>query len=159
MGNSCNCLSSPSTTQSITYRVSSYGGSHPKIDCASRPTLRDIETHVIPRVNTSWYNLGLQLLDPKYENELNTIEADTRNDAATNCRKMFSKWLNTDELASWDKLIKVFRIVQLNDVANDIEQLLLQGMSLIYLDYNLHHIVSVVVIMGGAGDHVMCNNW
>ena len=40
---------------------------------------------------------------------------------------MFSKWLNTDELASWDKLIKALRIVQLNDVANDIEQLSCQG--------------------------------
>ena len=80
-----------------------------------------------PRVSTSWFSLGLQLLDPKYENELDTIEADTRNDATTSCRKMFSKWLNTDELASWDKLIKALRIVQLNNVANDIEQLLLQG--------------------------------
>ena len=40
---------------------------------------------------------------------------------------MFSKWLNTDQLASWDKLIKALRIVQLNNVASDIEQLLLQG--------------------------------
>ena len=93
----------------------------------SRPALRDLDTHVKPRVNTSWFSLGLQLLDPKYENELDTIEADTRNDAATSCRKMFSKWLNTDELASWDKLIKALRIVLLNNVANDIEQLLLQG--------------------------------
>ena len=82
---------------------------------------------MIPSVKTEWYNLGLQLLDPKYENELNTIETDTRNDAATSCRKMFSKWLNTDQLASWDKLIKALRIVQLNNVASDTEQLLLQG--------------------------------
>ena len=83
---------------------------------------------MIPRVSTGWYDLGLQLLDPKYENELNTIEADTKNDGvATSCRKMFSKWLNTEELASWDKLIKALRIVQLNNVANDIEQWLLQG--------------------------------
>ena len=40
---------------------------------------------------------------------------------------MFSKWLNTDELASWDKLIKAVRIVQLNNVANDIGELLLHG--------------------------------
>ena len=66
-------------------------------------------------------------MDPKYQNELSTIEVDTRNDAATCCRKMFSKWLNTDQLASWDKLIKALRIVQLNNVASDIEQLLLQG--------------------------------
>ena len=83
--------------------------------------------HVIPLVNTKWYDLGVVLLEPKYQNELNTIEVDTRNDVATCCRKMFSKWLNTDELASWDKLIKAVRIVQLNNVANDIEQLLLQG--------------------------------
>ena len=87
---------------------------------------------MIPSVGTEWYNLGLELLDPKYENELDTIEADTieadtRIDAATSCRKMFSKWLNTDELASWDKLIKALRVVQLNEIANDIEQLLLQG--------------------------------
>ena len=89
-----------------------------------RPTLRDLMIHVIPSVATKWYELGLMLLDPKYENELNTIEADTRNDVATCCRKMFSKWLNTDQLASWDKLIKALRIVQLNNVASDIEQLL-----------------------------------
>ena len=83
--------------------------------------------HVIPLVNTKWYDLGVVLLEPKYQNELKTIEVDTRNDAVTCCRKMFSKWLNTDELASWDKLIKAVRIVQLNNVANDIEQLLLQG--------------------------------
>ena len=83
--------------------------------------------HVIPLVNTKWYDLGVVLLEPKYQNELNTIEVDTRNDVVTCCRKMFSKWLNTDELASWDKLIKAIRIVQLNNVANDIEHLLLQG--------------------------------
>ena len=83
--------------------------------------------HVIPLANTKWYDLGVMLLESKYQNELNTIEVDTRNDVVTCCRKMFSKWLNTDELASWDKLIKAVKIVQLNNVANDIEHLLLQG--------------------------------
>ena len=82
---------------------------------------------MIPSVATGWYELGLVLLDTKYQNELTIIEDDVRNNAVTCCRKMFSKWLNTDELASWDKLIKAVRIVQLNNVANDIEQLLLQG--------------------------------
>ena len=91
-----------------------------------RPILRDLTIHVIPSVATKWYELGLVLLDPKYQNELSVIEADTRNDAATCCRKMFSKWLNTDEHASWNKLIEALGIVQLNTVANDI-QLLLQG--------------------------------
>ena len=82
---------------------------------------------MIPSVATRWYELGLVLLDTKYQNELTIIETDIRNDAVTCCRKMFSKWLNTDELASWDKLIKAVRIVQLNNVASDIERLLLQG--------------------------------
>ena len=90
--------------------------------------------HVIPSVATKWYEVGLMLLD---QNQLDIIEAD-RNDAATCCRKMFSKWLNTDELASWDKLIKALRIVQLNNVANDI-QLLLQGEYVLYPVYVLVH--------------------
>ena len=95
---------------------------------------------MIPFVKTEWYYVGLQLLDPKYENELDTIETDTRNDATTSCRKMFSKWLNTDELASWDKLIKALRIVQLNNVANSIEKLLLQGEYVTNLPcYDLRH--------------------
>ena len=82
---------------------------------------------MIPSITTKWFEIGVVLLDPKYQNELSTIEVDTRNDVATCCRKMFSKWLNTDELASWDKLINALRIVQLNNVAGHIEQLLLQG--------------------------------
>ena len=94
---------------------------------SDRPTLKDLAIHVIPLVKSEWFNLGLQLLEAKYENELNTIEVDARNDAATCCRKMFSKWLNTDGLASWDKLMKALTVVQLNNVASDIQQLLPQG--------------------------------
>ena len=93
-----------------------------------RPTLRDLLIHVIPSVATNWYDLGVVLLDPNYQNELKIIEANTRNESVTtSCRKMFSKWLDTDKSASWDMLMKALRIVQLNNVANDIEQLLLQG--------------------------------
>ena len=73
---------------------------------------------------TKWYDLGVVLLNPRFQNELTIIEEDNRNDTSTCCRKMFSKWLNTDELASWDKLIEALRIVQLNNVAKVIEQLL-----------------------------------
>ena len=78
----------------------------------------------MPSVARKWFELGAVLLDPKYQNELDTIiEGSARNDAET-CRKMLSRWLNTDELASWDKLIEALRIIQLNDVASNIEQLL-----------------------------------
>ena len=68
-----------------------------------------------------------------------------RNGTATCCRKMFSKWLNTDELASWDKLMEALRIVQLNNVASDIEQMLLQG-EYIYMFYFDIIIISVTTI-------------
>ena len=71
--------------------------------------------------------LGLQLLDSKYENELNIIEAD-KDDTKTCCRKMFSKWLSTDKLASWDKVIEALTLIGLNNVASNIKQLLgIQG--------------------------------
>ena len=66
------------------------------------------------------------LLDTKYQNELTIIEKeDSKNNLKKCCRKMFSKWLDTDELACWEKLIKAAKIAQLNNVANDIEQQLL----------------------------------
>ena len=40
---------------------------------------------------------------------------------------MFNRWLNTDEQASWDKLIRALRYIQLNNVASDIEQMLLHA--------------------------------
>ena len=92
-----------------------------------RPTLKDLMIHVIPSVATKWYQLGVLLLDSNRENELDTIEADARNDAETCCRKMFSRWLNTDELASWDKLMRALRHIQLNTVASDIEQILIHA--------------------------------
>ena len=85
-----------------------------------------LKKHVIPSVATKWRHLGSELLDSKYKIELDKIEENYGN-KEKKCRKMFSKWLNTDELASWEKLIEAVRIVQLNNVASDIEQLLLKG--------------------------------
>ena len=86
-----------------------------------------LKKHVIPFVGTKWRNLGLELLETEYEIELDDIEKNYGYNVKICCRKMFRKWLNTDELASWDKLIKALRIVQLNKVVSDIEQLLLKG--------------------------------
>ena len=61
------------------------------------------------------------------------------------------KWLKREckvALEQYRKLIKALRIIQLNDIASNIEQLLLQvSILLIYLDMI---IISVVVIVGGA---------
>ena len=84
-------------------------------------------SHVVPSAATKWYELGLQLLDPKYASELNTIEADGRGDAKTCCRKMFVKWLETDNSVSWNKVIKSLKAIELNNVASSVENLLKHG--------------------------------
>lgn len=89
----------------------------------SRPSMKDLNKHVIPSVATKWYDVGLELLETKHEEELEIIETNN-NDVKTCCRKMFSKWLKTDELASWNKLIEALKSVELNKLASDIEQLL-----------------------------------
>ena len=99
---------------------------HYTVGC-EHPVLRDLVNHVVPLVTSKWYDLGLQLLDPKDSHELDTIEADTKNNSKTCCRKMFSKWLQTDELASWDKVIEALILIGLNDVARSIKQLLRKG--------------------------------
>jgi len=91
--------------------------------------MRDLVVHVIPYAADQWCELGLLLLEQKYENYLKMIEADTKNSGAC-CRKMFDKWLTTDKLASWDKVIEALTLIGLNNVANDIEQLLGKGESL-----------------------------
>ena len=93
---------------------------------SDRPVLRDVVNQVIPLVANHWYNLGLQLLEPKYENELNIIEAD-KDDIKTRCRKMFIKWLITDKLASWDKLTEALTLVGLDNATSHVKQLLGQS--------------------------------
>ena len=89
--------------------------------------MRDLLIHVVPNAADHWYELGLLLLGAKYESHLHYIVSDTRNDARTCCKKMFKRWLDTDVLASWDKVIEALILVGLNNEASDIKQLLEQG--------------------------------
>ena len=111
----------------------------------SRPSMKDLNKHVIPLVATRWYDLGLELLETKHERELDTIEKDSKVEGVkTCCRKMFSKWLETQsDDASWDQLIQAAKNIELYDLANNIEQLLLQGKY-------VTDMISVVVVVGGA---------
>ena len=90
--------------------------------------MKVLNRNVIPKVNTKWYDLGLELLDDRYVGELDTIHKDYRNDGSkTCCQKMFSKWLETREDASWDQLIEAMRTIELNSTASDVEHLLAKG--------------------------------
>lgn len=89
--------------------------------------MRDLLIHVIPSVATKWYELGVLLLNDTSTSVLDIIKADSKNDTTACCRNMFNKWLSTDKLASWDKLIKILKMIQLNTVASNVEDYLLQG--------------------------------
>ena len=95
--------------------------------CSSRPVLRDLVNRVLPHVAVKWYELGLELLDPANEHELEIIEKDAKDDAKMGCRKMFKKWLDSDEEASWEKVIQALTDIELDEVASDIEERLMQG--------------------------------
>ena len=89
--------------------------------------MKDLNKHVIPLVATRWYDLGLELLETKHDNEIEIIDTNY-SDMVTCCRKMLSKWLETQsDSASWDQLIQAVKNIELNNVVSDIEQLLLQG--------------------------------
>lgn len=90
------------------------------------PDLKDLVIHVTPAIADKWNVLGLVLLDSKYADHLKTIEAN-HHDVQTRCLKMFDKWLNTDTMASWDKMIEALEKIQMNIAARRIRQLLLQG--------------------------------
>ena len=89
--------------------------SHPQI-------LKDLNKHVIPKVATRWYDLGLELLEAKYVRNLVIIQANNRDDVSKCCRQMFMKWLDTQTDASWSQLIQAVKSIELNDVAASIEQ-------------------------------------
>ena len=79
---------------------------------------------MLPLVASKWYELGLVLLNPKYANYLKTIETEEVKDARACCRKMFDKWLNTEEKASWDKVIEALKKIEEVNEASHIRQLL-----------------------------------
>ena len=75
-----------------------------------------------------WYDLGLQLFDPKDVSELDTIMASHSNNPSRACTKMFSLWLQRNPSASWNSLIKIIKGpgIERHDVACKIEQQIFQ---------------------------------
>ena len=78
---------------------------------------------MIPSVCTNWFNLGLELFDPKDENKVDIIETSDRiHGVETCCRKMLDEWLKYDN-ANWDQLVRAIRKIGLNHAASEIEKL------------------------------------
>lgn len=84
--------------------------------------MKNLHDHVVRKVAPQWKDLGVQLLTPDQQSELDIIEKDHPHDSAECCKRLFQKWLDTDIKASWDQLIAVLRNpnIGLNHVATQL---------------------------------------
>ena len=96
-----------------------------------RPSLRYLNQHVMKPVGSKWYNLGIDLLESGDVEELSKIRSQYPTDNSTCCIKMFQLWLRKQPTASWNQLIYSLTQpgIDLNHLANKIEQMLLQPKS------------------------------
>ena len=94
-----------------------------------RPILRDLYDHVVPSVADKWRDLGVKLLHPTQieQRVLEVIAADHPHSVENCCKSMFEKWLNTQEDASWQQLLEALHTMQLNYLAEQIDNKLTKG--------------------------------
>ena len=74
-----------------------------------------------------WRKLGIELLQEKYTDKLNVIQADHPNKVEDCCDKMFQYWLEVDTEANWNKLIDALEHIHQNATAAEIRQDILIG--------------------------------
>ena len=87
--------------------------------------MKDIVNFVVPDVQHKWYDLGLQLLDPRDEAFLQGLKLQYPN-ASDRCRAVFERWLDVSTKATWSKIMGALneRSVDLPNVSYKIESLL-----------------------------------
>ena len=92
------------------------------------PSLKFLNRYVRDSVGIMWQYLGIELLDFKDVEKLDTIEAEHPSDLNKCCIKMFNLWLKKQPTASWNQLIEALRQpgIDLGTLASKIEQMLLQ---------------------------------
>ena len=98
------------------------------------PTLRDLANFVVPHASTKWYNLGLQLFDPRDEGVLHSMKMETSKRPEEQCTEVFRHWLTTKKNPTWNKLITSLKspAVNLPNVASTIEKMLDSRVSYCY---------------------------
>ena len=92
----------------------------------AKPTKKKLLDHVIPRVTSHWYILGVKLLNEDQESHLDVLKLNHAGDNKMCCMEMFWYWLSTNTRATWKQLIEALRspAVELPVVAADLEKLL-----------------------------------
>ena len=99
-----------------------------------KPKLRDL---MRLQVTPDWYSLGLQLEVDQHA--LDVIETDDGRDANTCKRKMFSKWLVSNEDTSYTSLVDALVAIEKKDVAEKVSQHFCKLCSL--LNVHMHYTI------------------
>ena len=95
---------------------------------SNRPTLKDLNHHVVKQAAHRWRNLGEELLDD-YQFEiimLDIVMKAHHPDDDTRCFMVLDGWLETTPYPSWNQLIRALRrpTVQLDSLADQLEKML-----------------------------------
>ena len=88
------------------------------------PLLKDLCTHVVPVIADKWKDIGVQLLDSGIleQRVLEVIAADHPQSVEDCCKRMFDKWLSTQDKANWNQVIGAIQNVGLCYVASQLEK-------------------------------------
>ena len=91
-----------------------------------RPALKHLNKYVRDDASTKWHDLGLELLEPEDEGELNQIRINHPLDNGECCKQMFELWLERYPHATWNQLIKALKEIKLNQLASKIDDMLIK---------------------------------
>ena len=85
-------------------------------------------THVVPRLNRKWSDLGYQLLDEEHVHIIETISA-THGDVTQCAEQLFIRWLKLgyDDRYTWDEIIRALKEIGLITLAHEIKKKLSPG--------------------------------
>ena len=93
-----------------------------------RPEMKYINRYVKERVcatgSEAWLLLGTELLNEKDTEALYMIKSDAT-ECSVRCLEMFKLWLERQTRASWRCLLLAMRQIRMDNLAFDIEKLLL----------------------------------
>ena len=92
---------------------------------SDRPKLRDLREHVVEWAACKWRELGVVLLPYHFYALSDGIGSTMLYDDKC-CMSVFQRWLDTTVDATWDQLIRALKSVELNYLADRLEQMIIR---------------------------------
>ena len=94
------------------------------------------------QVTPNWYSLGLEL--GLTQDALDAIEEDNGRNSNTCKRKMFSKWLLSNEDANYTSLVDALIAIDNKDVAEEVSQKFCELHSLLNVDIHAYCTTKII---------------